>query len=59
MPPPPPFSPQAALYEWIKATGTIKLHPYDPLLQKARQTTDYVNLNNKVGGWAGEWGSCG
>lgn len=43
---------QAAVYDWIKATGTIRLDPEDESMRvvgTTRQTRIYANLNNKVG----------
>lgn len=43
---------QAAVYDWIKATGTIRLDPDDESMRvvgTTRQTRIYANLNNKVG----------
>ncbi|MEW5310062.1 MAG: hypothetical protein WDW38_001894 [Sanguina aurantia] len=37
---------QAVMYQWVMATGTLKLHPEDPLRHKV--THDYAPLKNKV-----------
>lgn len=37
---------QAAIYNWVKATGSIRLSPMDP--RKLKVKNDFAPLNNKV-----------
>ena len=41
-----PMSPwQSAIYDWVKATGTLRLDPAAPVIGKLRR--EYASLNNK------------
>lgn len=37
---------QSVIYDWVKATGTLRLSPYDPRLGRSHRH-NFAPLNNK------------
>ena len=37
---------QSVVYDWVKATGTLRLSPYDPRIGKSHRH-NFAPLNNK------------
>lgn len=37
---------QSVIYDWVKATGTLRLSPYDPRIGKSHRH-NFAPLNNK------------